>query len=95
MEAGGRKQWVATFFKVVERLNLENQTISELYTDDNKSKYSRNSKDNFKFENKFFKKIYSKEATSKFFATNFFSKSVNRKKIFNEQFNLCEVKKFL
>ena len=83
------------FFKVVERLNLEDQTISELYTDDNKSKYSRNSKDNFKFEKKFFEKLYSKETTSKFSATKFFSKSPNRKQIFNEQFNLCEVKKFL
>ena len=28
------------FFKVLERRNMQNQTISELYTDDNKSKYS-------------------------------------------------------
>ena len=37
-----------TFFKVFERQNLQNQTISEFYTDDNKSKYSSNPKDVFK-----------------------------------------------
>ena len=31
-----------TFFKVLERQNMKNQTIFELYTDDNKSKYSSN-----------------------------------------------------
>ena len=30
------------FFKVLERQNMQNQTIFELYTDDNKSKYSSN-----------------------------------------------------
>ena len=33
------------FFEVLERQNIENQTIFELYTDDNKSKYSSNPKD--------------------------------------------------
>ena len=33
------------FFKVLERQNMQNQTIFELYTDDNKSKYSSNPKD--------------------------------------------------
>ena len=41
LEAGGRK----TFFKVLERQNLKNQTIFDLYSDDNKSKYSSNPKD--------------------------------------------------
>ena len=31
-----------TFFKVLERQNMQNQTISELYTDEQKSKYSSN-----------------------------------------------------
>ena len=31
-----------TFFKVLERQNTQNQTISELYIDDQKSKYSNN-----------------------------------------------------
>ena len=33
------------FFKVLERQNMQNETIFELYTDDNKSKYSSNPKD--------------------------------------------------
>ena len=33
------------FFKVLERQNMQNQTIFELYTDDNKSEYSSNPKD--------------------------------------------------
>ena len=34
-----------TFFKVLERQNMQNQTILESYTDDNKSEYSSNPKD--------------------------------------------------
>ena len=34
-----------TFFEVLERQNMKNQTIFELYTDDNKSKYSNNPMD--------------------------------------------------
>ena len=43
-----------TFFKVIERQNIQNQTIFELYTDDNKPKYSSNPKDILKSA----KKIY-------------------------------------
>ena len=31
-----------TFFEVLERQNMKNKTIFELYSDDNKSKYSSN-----------------------------------------------------
>ena len=41
LEAPGQK-FPKTFFKVLERQNMKNQTIFELYTDDNKSKYSSN-----------------------------------------------------
>ena len=34
-----------TFFKVLEGRNMQNQTISEIYTDDNKSKHSSNPND--------------------------------------------------
>ena len=44
LEAAGR-ECAKVFFKVLERQNMKNQTISELYTDDNKSKYSSNPKD--------------------------------------------------
>ena len=36
------RSWRAKFFEVLERQNMKNQTIFELYTDDNKSKYSSN-----------------------------------------------------
>ena len=48
-----------TSFKVLERLNVKNQTILELYTDDNKSKYSSNPKDILKSAKKIMK-LYSK-----------------------------------
>ena len=79
-----------TLFKVFERQNLQNQTISEFYTDDNKSKYSSNPKDIFKSVKKISEKIYTKEATSKAATTEFLSNIPNRNKIFNKQFNLCE-----
>ena len=42
-----------TFFKVLERQNLQNQTISELYTNGKKSKYSSNPRGIFKFAKKY------------------------------------------
>ena len=39
-------------FKVLEIQNMQNQTIFELYTDGNKSKYSSNPKDILKSEKK-------------------------------------------
>ena len=47
-----------TFFKVLERQNMQNQTIFELYTGDNKSKYSSNPKDILKSA-----KIFMKNST--------------------------------
>ena len=79
-----------TFFKVFERQNLQNQTISEFYTDDNKSKYSSNPKDIFKSAKKIYEKVHTKEATSKAATTEFLSNIPNRNKIFNKQLNLCE-----
>ena len=43
------EKWSEIFFKVLERQNLQNQTISESYTDDNKSRNSSNPKDIFKY----------------------------------------------
>ena len=63
--------------------------ISGLYTDDNKSKYSSNPNDIFKFAKKIYEKLYTKETTSKTSTTKFLSKIPNRKKISNKQFNLC------
>ena len=44
-----------TFLQVLERQNMRNQTIFELYTDDNKSKYSSNPKDILKSAKKIMK----------------------------------------
>ena len=53
---------------------LQNQTISEYYTDDNKSKYygNGNPKDLFKYAKKI-EKVYTKETTStaKFLLENY------------------------
>ena len=42
-----------TFFKVLGRRNVQNQTISKIYTDDNKSKHSSNPTDILKSAKKF------------------------------------------
>ena len=67
---------------------MQNQTIFELYTDDNKSKYSSNPKDILKSAKKIMK-LYTKW-TSTAATTEFVCKIPNRKKISNEHFNLCE-----
>ena len=70
---------------------MQNQRIFELYTDDNKSKYSSNPKDILKSGKK--KKNYEKLYTKRTFTaatTEFFWTIPNRKKISNEYFNLCE-----
>ena len=61
----------------LERQNLQNQTVSELYIDDNKSKYSNNPKDIFKSAIKFYEKLYMKETTSEFATTKILSKVPN------------------
>ena len=67
---------------------MKNQTIFELFTDDNKSKYSSNAKDILKFAKKIMK-LYTK-STSTAATTEFVCKIPNRKKISNKHFNLCE-----
>ena len=66
---------------------MKNQTIFELYTDDNKSKYSSNPKDILKSAKKVMK-LYTK-GTSTAATTEAVSKIPNIKKISNEH-NLCE-----
>ena len=81
-----------TFFKVIERQNMQNQSISELYTNDNKSKISSNLQDIVKSANNYYEKIYTKEATSNDSTSKLFSKIPNRRKMSNEQCNLCEAR---
>ena len=68
---------------------MQNQTIFELYSDDNKSKYLSNLKDILKSARKNYKKLYIMR-TSTAATTEFVGKVSNRKKISNEHFNLCE-----
>ena len=67
---------------------MQNETIFELYTDDNKSKYSSNPKDILKSEKKNYEKLYTKQ-TSTAATTEFVQKIPNRKKISNEHFDIC------
>ena len=80
------------FFKVLESRNIQNQTQSKLYIDDNKSKHSSNSTDILKSAKYFYKKLYNKETSPKTVTNKFLSKISNRKKISNEKFYLCEAK---
>ena len=80
------------FFRVLKRQNMKNQTISELYTEENKSKYSSNPKDILKSAKKIYEELQTMETTSKAATTEFLSKITNRKKLSNEQFNFCEAK---
>ena len=68
---------------------MKNQTIFELYTHDNKSKYPGNPKEILKSEKKKIMKLYTKW-TSTAATIEFVCKIPNRKKISNEYFNLCE-----
>ena len=67
---------------------MKSQTIFELHTDDNKSKYSRNPKDIPKSK-KTIMKLYTKWTSTA--ATTEFVCKIPKKKISNEHFNLCEV----
>ena len=71
---------------------MQNQTIFELYTDDNKSKYSSNPKDILKSAKKNYEKLYTKH-TSTAATTEFVCRIPNRKKISNEHF-LCGINIF-
>ena len=67
---------------------MKTQTIFEWYTDENKWKYSSNPKDILKSGKKIMK-LYTKW-TFTAATIEFVCKIPNRKKIFNEYFNLCE-----
>ena len=72
---------------------MKNQTIFELYADDNKSKYSSNPMNILKSQKKNMK-LYTK-CTSTAAATEFVWKIPNRKKMSYEHFNLCKAEIFL
>ena len=64
---------------------MQNQTIFELYTDDNKSKYSSSPNDILKSTKKNYEKLYTK-GTSTAATTEFDLKIANRRRISNEHF---------
>ena len=66
------------FSKYLKDKNLQNQTVFELYTDDNKPKYSSNTKD-FSNLKKDYETLYAKETTSKAPTTEFLRKIPNRR----------------
>ena len=70
---------------------MQKKTISELYTDDQISKYLSKPSDILRSAKNFCEKLYTKEATSKTAIAEPFSKISNRKKISNKQFHHCEV----
>ena len=74
------KKCFKMFFKVLEKQNLQNQTISELYTDDNKSKYSSNPKDIFKSEKKIMKIDTLRRQLPKLLILNLLAKFLTEKK---------------
>ena len=57
LQAGGKKR-LKTFFEVIERQNMKNQTIFELYTNDNKSKYFSNPTDILKSAKKNYETLH-------------------------------------
>ena len=61
-----------TFFKVVDRQELQNQKIFELYTDDNKTKYFSNHKEILKSAKTIYGTLHTNETTFKAATTEFF-----------------------
>ena len=78
MGTGGKKY--SKPFKVLERQNLQNQTKSELYIDDNKSKYSSNPKKLFRYTKKFIKHFPPWRQLPKLLLLNFLAKFLTETK---------------
>ena len=69
---------------------MQNQTISELYTDDMKSKFSTNPKDILKSAKKIYENLYTTENISESAVNELLNKIPLNKKISKEYFILCE-----
>ena len=77
-------------FRILERQNMQNQTISELYTDDKKSKFSSNPEDILKSAKKIYENLYTRKKVSKSATNKLLNKIPLKKKISKEHFFLCE-----
>ena len=84
-----------TFCKILERQHMQNQTISEIYTDDKKSKYSSNPKDILKSAKNFEENLCTRENVSTSARNVLLNKISNNKIISNEHFTLCEAENSL
>ena len=79
-----------SFFNILERQHLQNQTISELYIDAEKSKTSVNPKDMLNSAKKFDESLYTREKISQPAINELLNKIPINKKISNKRFKLCE-----
>ena len=77
-------------FRILERQNMQNQTISELYTDDKKSKFSSNPEDILKSAKRIYENLYTRKKVSKSAPNKLLNKIPLKKKISKEHFFLCE-----
>ena len=66
--------------------NMQNQTISALYTDDKKWEYSSNLNGILQSAKKFYEKLYTKETTLRTPTAEFSNKISDRNNISNKQF---------
>ena len=63
-----------TFFRILEKQNMQNQTISEVYIDDDNSDCSSNPKDMLKSEKTFYEKLTLKRKFPKLLLLSFLTK---------------------
>ena len=74
---------------------MQNQVISELYTDDKKSKFSSILEDILKSVKKIYENLYPRKKVSKSAINKLLNKIPLNKKISKEHFFLCEAEMFL
>ena len=84
------EKWSQIFFKILERQNMQDQTILELYTDDKKPKYFDNPKDILKSAKKFYENLYTRENVPESAVSELLNKIPINRKISHEHFNPCE-----
>ena len=79
-----------SFFSVLQRQNMQSQTIYELCTDDKKTKHSNKPQDILKSAKKFYEDLYSRGNISRDAIIKFLNKIRNSKKVSMDSFNLCK-----
>ena len=87
------KKCSATFFKVLERKNMQNQTRSEFILMIINQNILASLLTFSNLQKNFYEKFCTKEATFETATTKFLRQILNRKNISNEQFHFCEATK--